>query len=346
MPGTLSLIVRAGAGVNTIDVAAASQRGIYVSNCPGKNAVAVAELAFGLILALDRRVPDNVAELRAGTWNKKEFSEGERPVRPDARAARLRQHRPGSGAARARVRHAGAGLEPALRRGRGDRGDGPPQEFDIEVVATPAEAVARGRHRQRAPGADEGHPRLRRRASCSVTLKPGAILINTARARSGGLRGARRSGPREGHARRASTCSPTSRRARQAAFDDPIVSLPGVYRHAPHRRLDRSGAGSDRRRDRAHRRDLQGHRQGAERRQPGRARRRRRTCSWCGIATGPACWRTCSSACATRDLNVQETENIIFDGRAGRRRAHQSRRRAADAGNRCRRFRLAIADML
>src|SRR5215475_13854313 len=72
--GTLSLVVRAGAGYNTIDVAAASKRGIYVSNCPGKNAIAVAELAFALLLAIDRRVPDNVAELRAGTWNKKEYS--------------------------------------------------------------------------------------------------------------------------------------------------------------------------------------------------------------------------------------------------------------------------------
>ena len=72
--GSLALIVRAGAGYNTIDVTAASARGIYVANCPGRNAIAVAELAFGLILALDRRIPDNVAELRAGRWNKKEFS--------------------------------------------------------------------------------------------------------------------------------------------------------------------------------------------------------------------------------------------------------------------------------
>ena len=71
---SLALIVRAGAGYNTIDVTAASARGIYVANCPGRNAIAVAELAFGLILALDRRIPDNVAELRAGRWNKKEFS--------------------------------------------------------------------------------------------------------------------------------------------------------------------------------------------------------------------------------------------------------------------------------
>jgi D-3-phosphoglycerate dehydrogenase len=72
--GALKLIVRAGAGYNTIDVVAASRRGVYVSNCPGKNSVAVAELAFALILALDRRIADNVIELRAGRWNKKEFS--------------------------------------------------------------------------------------------------------------------------------------------------------------------------------------------------------------------------------------------------------------------------------
>jgi D-3-phosphoglycerate dehydrogenase len=72
--GALSLIVRAGAGVNTIDVAGASKRGIYVSNCPGKNSVAVAELTMGLILALDRRIPANVTELKAGKWNKKEYS--------------------------------------------------------------------------------------------------------------------------------------------------------------------------------------------------------------------------------------------------------------------------------
>jgi D-3-phosphoglycerate dehydrogenase len=72
--GALALVVRAGAGYNTIDTATASRLGIYVSNCPGRNAIAVAELTFALILAIDRRVPDNVAALRAGQWNKKEFS--------------------------------------------------------------------------------------------------------------------------------------------------------------------------------------------------------------------------------------------------------------------------------
>ena len=72
--GRLSLVVRAGAGYNTIDVKTASSRGIYVTNCPGKNSIAVAELAFGLMLSLDRRIPDNVNDLRQGRWNKKEYS--------------------------------------------------------------------------------------------------------------------------------------------------------------------------------------------------------------------------------------------------------------------------------
>ena len=70
----LNLIVRAGAGVNTIDVTAASARGIYVANCPGKNAIAVAELTLGMILSLDRRIADATAELRAGRWEKAKFS--------------------------------------------------------------------------------------------------------------------------------------------------------------------------------------------------------------------------------------------------------------------------------
>lgn len=66
----LALIVRAGAGVNTIDLQTASARAIAVSNCPGKNAIAVAELTWGLILALDRRIVDQTNDLRAGVWNK------------------------------------------------------------------------------------------------------------------------------------------------------------------------------------------------------------------------------------------------------------------------------------
>lgn len=73
----LTLIIRAGAGVNTIDIASANARGIYVTNCPGKNSIAVAELAMGLLLALDRRIADNVIDLRAGKWNKGEYSKAD-----------------------------------------------------------------------------------------------------------------------------------------------------------------------------------------------------------------------------------------------------------------------------
>ncbi len=75
--GPLGLVIRAGAGTNTIDGQAAARRAVFVANVPGKNAVAVAELTMGLLLAIDRRIPDNVADARAGAWNKKSYSKAE-----------------------------------------------------------------------------------------------------------------------------------------------------------------------------------------------------------------------------------------------------------------------------
>jgi len=72
----LKVIIRAGAGYNTIDVKTATANGVKVANCPGKNAAAVAELALGLMIALDRFIPDNVSQLREHKWNKKGFSKG------------------------------------------------------------------------------------------------------------------------------------------------------------------------------------------------------------------------------------------------------------------------------
>lgn len=74
---TLSLVVRAGAGVNTIDLQAAGELGVFVANCPGRNAVAVAELTLGLVVALDRRIPDNVQAAREGRWDKAAFSKAD-----------------------------------------------------------------------------------------------------------------------------------------------------------------------------------------------------------------------------------------------------------------------------
>ncbi|MEJ5352182.1 MAG: hydroxyacid dehydrogenase [Melioribacteraceae bacterium] len=70
----LKLIVRAGAGVNNIDIQAANKKGVAVSNCPGKNAIAVAELTIGLMISLDRRIPHNVIDFKQGKWNKGEYS--------------------------------------------------------------------------------------------------------------------------------------------------------------------------------------------------------------------------------------------------------------------------------
>ncbi|WP_228522344.1 phosphoglycerate dehydrogenase [Nocardioides islandensis] len=73
----LALVIRAGAGTNTIDTDAAAGHGVFVCNVPGRNAVAVAELTMGLLLALDRRIPDNVADLREGRWDKTTYGKAE-----------------------------------------------------------------------------------------------------------------------------------------------------------------------------------------------------------------------------------------------------------------------------
>ncbi|MAY74267.1 MAG: hypothetical protein CMJ31_05985 [Phycisphaerae bacterium] len=72
--GSLKLIIRAGAGTDNIDKPAATERRVAVCNCPGMNAVAVAELTIGHLIALDRRLPEQDAALKAGHWNKAEFS--------------------------------------------------------------------------------------------------------------------------------------------------------------------------------------------------------------------------------------------------------------------------------
>jgi D-3-phosphoglycerate dehydrogenase len=70
----LALVIRAGAGTNTIATGAAAAKGVLVANVPGRNAAAVAELTLGLLLAIDRRIPDAVADLRAGRWDKATYS--------------------------------------------------------------------------------------------------------------------------------------------------------------------------------------------------------------------------------------------------------------------------------
>ncbi len=169
----LKLVVRAGAGYDTIDVKAASADGVYVANCPGKNAIAVAELAWGLILACDRRIPDQAAELRAGQWNKKEYS-----------AAR------GLYGATLGVLGLGPIAVALIERARGfgmpvvgwSRSLSPERasELDVDAAATPLDLAARADVVSVHVAATADTRRLIGRPFIEA-MKPGAILVNTSR---------------------------------------------------------------------------------------------------------------------------------------------------------------------
>ena len=74
---SLELIIRAGSGTNNIDLESASDNGVYVANCPGKNSDAVAELTLGHIIACDRRIVDASLDLRDGIWKKKIYQKAD-----------------------------------------------------------------------------------------------------------------------------------------------------------------------------------------------------------------------------------------------------------------------------
>ena len=233
MRGDLALIVRAGAGYNTIDVGAASARGIYVSNCPGKNAIAVAELAFGLILALDRRIPDNVAELRAGRWDKREFS----------KARGLHGRTLGllgfGNIAQEMARRAQAfGMDIVIwaRRFEGDAGvdlgsyglDLASRESRVAIAATPGDVAAQ---------ADILSVHLALGPETRGLVDADAAWLASGRARSSSTR----RGPRSSTttpwptpsaiagSASGSTCIPTSRRPGPRTSSLPLLQSPGVY---------------------------------------------------------------------------------------------------------------------
>jgi D-3-phosphoglycerate dehydrogenase len=73
---TLKLIIRAGVGLDNIDVAYARSRGIEVKNTPDASSNAVAELTMGYILALAREIPQATASMKEGQWDKRQLSRG------------------------------------------------------------------------------------------------------------------------------------------------------------------------------------------------------------------------------------------------------------------------------
>lgn len=224
--GSLSLIVRAGAGVNTIDVAGASRRGIYVSNCPGKNAVAVAELALGLMLSLDRRIPDNVAALRAGQWNKKEFSKA--PGLYGRTLGLIGFGSIGQEVAR-RARAFGMPVLVWSRRFAEDSALAAAAEaqFDLQVVSTPADVMS---------GADiiSVHLALTKEtrgfvnAALLAHARPGAMFINTARGEVVDY-AALEAAAKEKNLRVGLDVFANEPSAATGPFAESIVALPAVY---------------------------------------------------------------------------------------------------------------------
>jgi D-3-phosphoglycerate dehydrogenase / 2-oxoglutarate reductase len=227
--GALSLIVRAGAGYNTIDVAAASRRGIYVSNCPGKNAIAVAELAFALLLALDRRVPDGVADLRRGVWNKKDYSKARGLF---GRTLGLLGYG-NIGQEMAKRAHAfGMPVVVWSRRfatGKADAShpNGSTDEVPLEIAASPQDVAARCDVLSIHLALNADTKGLVN-ASVLERLKPGSFVINTARAEVMDY-AALEKAAREKNLRVGLDVFAVEPTGAAGAFADPIASLPNVY---------------------------------------------------------------------------------------------------------------------
>lgn len=169
----LALVIRAGAGVNTIDLKTASARGVYVANCPGKNAAAVAELTIGHLVNLDRRIADNVASLRAHRWDKKTFGEAR-----GLRGRRLAILGMGQIGREVIVRAKAMGME-IVAWSKSLRAEDA-EALGIEMAATPEAAVrdadAVSVHLAFVPDTEK-----RIGASVFAVMKEGAYFINTSR---------------------------------------------------------------------------------------------------------------------------------------------------------------------
>lgn len=216
---SLSLVLRAGAGVNTIDLAAASARGVYVANCPGKNAAAVAELTIGHLINLDRRIADHVASLRAHRWDKKGLGEAR-----GLRGRTLAVLGCGAIGREVIVRARALGMR-IVGWSRFEPGEA--EALGIEAAPTAEAAVANADAvTVHLPLTRETEKRIG--ASVFRAMKPGAYFVNTSRGevvdQEALAEAVRTRGIRAGLDVFAKEPA-----AGQAPFDDPIVDLPGVY---------------------------------------------------------------------------------------------------------------------
>lgn len=216
---SLSLVIRAGAGVNTIDMASASARGVYVTNCPGKNAAAVAELAMGHLINLDRRIADNVASIRRREWNKKGLSAAR-----GLRGRTLAVLGCGAIGKEVIVRAQAMGMKVV---GWSQWRHGEAEALGIEVAPTAEAAAAMA-------DAVSVHlpltPETQKRIGASVfsAMKPDAYFINTSRGEVVD-QDALLEAVRAGKIRAGLDVFAKEPSAGQAPFEDPIADEPGVY---------------------------------------------------------------------------------------------------------------------
>lgn len=217
----LSLVIRAGAGVNTIDLAAASELGIYVANCPGKNAVAVAELTMALILAADRRIPEAVTAMRSGQWAKKTFSRAE-----GLQGRTLGLVGFGAIAQEVARRALAFGLEvlaytPSLTKERAAAHDVTRAETLAQLLAASDIVSVHCPYRKATTHHMIGAEQLQ-------LMKPGALLVHTAR---GGVvdDAALARAVEAGHVRAALDVFEDEPSGSEGPFESPLRSLEGVY---------------------------------------------------------------------------------------------------------------------
>ena len=219
----LKLVVRAGAGTNTIDTARARELGIDVSNVPGANALAVAELTLGLIISADRRIPDNVADsAQRGMEQEALF---ERPA--DCSDAHSASWGPGRSEWRSRERAAAFGMR-ILVLASPRRSDA--ARARLAAIGATEQRFTRGACReQRLP-----HPARPGRRTDPRGWSIGTSWRECARGRSSSTRLARTSSTRtaliealdaKDHPRRRSTSTTASR---QAARPGSIPRSPGI----------------------------------------------------------------------------------------------------------------------
>lgn len=173
----LSMVVRAGAGTDNIDKEAASALGIYVSNVPGQNAVAVAELTMALLLAIDRHIASGMADLRSGRWNKGVYSKAEGILGKQLAIVGLGE----IGYALAhRARSFGMTVTALRKPDRSDQAQSRIRAAGIRLVDTMEDLIGQADVVSiHVPGAPDTKSMIN--ADFLAMMKDGAILLNTAR---------------------------------------------------------------------------------------------------------------------------------------------------------------------